>query len=206
MLLPTWQHKFLPLLSENLRFLFNIRYLGRWADYMLQLFICLFMLHFFKTRSVVCSSTAASRDQVTSAVVNSGSTLRLCSLLRSVFRSDSPRFPLASPCPLLEDSQPCSLPGSSALWPGARWRRPLLRSRVSLSLICSTRTSPPRFVRLDSCQEAVTWREKRISFESHRAHLPFLLFTGKLWLVCVLWKRLPSPLSNSSWCIPLSRK
>lgn len=71
-------------------------------------------------------------------------------------------FPLVPPCLLLEASQLCSLPGSSALWPGARRRRLLLRSRVSLSVICSTRTPPPRFVCLDSCQEAVTWREKCI--------------------------------------------
>lgn len=53
--------------------------------------VCLLVLHFFKTRSAVCSSTAASRDQVTSAVVNSGSTPRFCSLLRSVFSFGSPR-------------------------------------------------------------------------------------------------------------------
>lgn len=132
--------------------------------------VCLCMLHFFKTRSAVCSSTAASRDQVTSAVVNSGSTLRLCSLLRSVFRPGSPRFPPASPCPLLEDSQLCSLPGSSALWAGARRRRLLLRSRVSLSVICCTTTLPPRFGRLDSCQEAVTWREN-VSLHNPTEHI-----------------------------------
>lgn len=149
------------------------------------------MLHFFpKTSSAGCSSAGASRDQVTSAVVNSGSTLRLSCLLRSVLRSGRPRLPLVSPCPVLEDSALCSLSGSSAVSPGARRRRPPRHRRVRLSVIWSTETLRLCFVRSDSCQEGDHMTRKidnisdNPSENNHIISVSISLFTGELWLVC----------------------
>lgn len=154
---------------------------------MLYLFIylCLFLLHFLKTMSAVCSSASASRDQVTSAVVNFGvhpSVLLVTSVCPSFRRSTvAPGLTMSAAgrlsAPLLAWIL-CAVAGS------AEAQSPAPESRKSPCYLLH-KNSPTSLcpLRLRSGGGHMTRKADR------SPHLSFQLFRGQLKLVCVLWEK-----------------